>query len=174
MKKLLSLMLAVISLLSLCSCTSRARPDINLFADRMAQIDFRYRFDYFDMFIYDENYHVYLNLCEENDAMLSFKIDELGNIDLLTITAYYSSVKTDEARTALKDLFVAAIDSFAELDKKETEEKDAALSYQDTDKYFTDLFETYSTDRYNFTFSSNKTYMCLSCEYYEPMTDTQK
>ena len=170
MKKIISLLISVAVLLSFSSCSIEKRPDIIMFSERLANIDSRYGFDYFDMFIYENEHHVYLNLNKENDIMFSFVTGNNGNIENLTITAFSDTTTTAEEKEELKKLFNAVIDSFAMLSEKEYNEKDENLSYNNTDMYFTDLYETYSSLRNNFIFSSNLSFMCLYCEYYEIMT----
>ncbi len=170
MKKILSLILIFTTFLTLCSCTSTARPDINTFAERMGKLDERYSFDYFDMFVYDDAYNVYLNICEPSDVMLSFKIDDGGNIDMITLSAYFTSVKTEDAKNEVQKLCFAVISCFADISEKELTELKQTLQYENTAKYFTNIYNTYSTNRNNFTFSSNKTYLCFCVEYKEEIS----
>ncbi len=170
MKKIISFTILIAILFSFSSCSSEKRPDIIMFSERLANIDERYGFDYFDMFIYEYEHHVYLNICKENDAMLSFTTGHNGNIENLTVTAFSDTSATAEEKEELKKLFNSVIDSFAMLSDKENEEKEKSLSFNNTDMYFTDLYETYSSLRNNFIFSSNPSFMCLYCEYYEVMS----
>lgn len=170
LKKIQLFVLIFAVLLTFSSCSSSARPDIIMLAERMAETDERYAFDYFDMFIYEDVWHVYLSLCKEDDVMLSFETDGNGNIDNLTVTAFSDSVSTSEEKEELRKLYNTVIDAFAVLTEKETDEKNKSLSYNNTDLYFSDIYETYSSLRYNFIFSSNSKYMCLYCEYYEVMS----
>ena len=117
-----------------------------MFSERLGAIDERYGFSYYDMFIYENEHHVYLNICKENDVMISFTTGNNANIENLTVTAFSDTTTT-------------------------VEEKETCLSYNNTDMYFTDIYETYSSLRNNFIFSSNPTFMCLYCEYYEVMTN---
>lgn len=170
MKKTTTLIVIIAIMLSFSSCSSEKRPDIIMFSERLAAIDERYGFDFFDMFIYENEHHVYLNICKENDVMLSFTTGNNANIENLTVTAYSDTTATQEEKEELKKLFNAVIDSFAMLSEKEKEEKETCLSYNNTGTYFTDLYETYSSLRNNFIFSSNTSFMCLYCEYYEVMS----
>ena len=170
MKKTISVLLLISILFSFSSCTTEKRPDILLFSERLSNIDERYGFDYFDMFIYENEHHVYLNICKENDVMLSFRIGNNSDIENVTVTAFSETVATGEEKEELKKVFNAVIDSFAMLSEKEKDEKEQILSYNNTDIYFTDLYETYSSLRNNFIFSSNPSFMCLYCEYYEIMS----
>ena len=171
MKKMISLTILITVLFSFSSCSTQTRPDILMFSERLGAIDERYGFSYFDMFIYENEHHVYLNICKENDVMLSFTTGNNANIENLTVTAFSDTTATQEEKEELKKLFNAVIDSFAMLSDKEKEEKETCLSYNNTDMYFTDAYETYSSLRNNFIFSSNPTFMCLYCEYYEVMTN---
>lgn len=170
LKKMRFLVLVIVVLMTFSSCSSQARPDIVMLAERMAETDERYYFDYFDMFIYENVYHVYLSLCKEDDVMLSFETDRNGNVDNLTVTAFSDSVSTSEEKEELRKLYNAVIDAFAVLTESEADEKNKSLSYNNPDLYFSDIYETYSSLRYNFIFSSNSKYMCLYCEYYEVMS----
>ena len=169
MKKLCCLLIAF-CMLFLCSCSAEARPDVTMFADRLALCDERYYFDYTDMFIYENITHVYLSLCSVDDVMLSFEMGTNGNIDSVTVTAFSDMMNTSEAREELKTLFCAVVDSFSLLSEYETEEKNKSLSYMNPDLYFSDIYETYTSLRNNFIFSSNSMYMCLYCDYYEVMS----
>lgn len=166
MKKLCCLFISFV-MIFLCSCSSEARPDVSMFADRLALCDERYYFDYADLFIYENITHVYLSLCSEDDVMLSFETGHNGNIDSVTVTAFSDTMNTVEAREELKKLFCAVIDSFSMLSEYETEEKNKSLSYMNPDLYFSDIYETYTSLRNHFIFSSNSSYMCLYCDYYE-------
>ncbi len=154
----------------LCSCSSEARPDVTMFADRLSLCDERYYFDYADLFVYENVTHVYLSLCSEDDVMLSFETGNNGNVDSVTVTAFSDTMNTVDAREELKKLFCAVIDSFSMLSEYETEVKNKSLSYMNPDLYFSDIYETYTSLRNNFIFSSNSKYMCLYCDYYEVMS----
>lgn len=169
MKKLCCLFISFV-ILFLCSCSSEARPDVSMLADRLSLSDERYCFDYTDLFIYENKAHVWLSLCSEDDVMLSFETGANGNIDSVTVTAFSDTMNTVEAREELKKLFCTVIDSFAILSEYETEEKNKSLSYMNPDLYFSDIYEKYTSLRNNFIFSSNSKYMCLYCDYYEVMS----
>ena len=171
MKKIISFTLLIAVLLSFSSCSKETRPDILMFSERLGAIDERYGFSYYDMFIYENEHHVYLNICKENDVMISFTTGNNANIENLTVTAFSDTTTTVEEKEELRKFYNAVIDSFAMLSDKEKEEKETCLSYNNTDMYFTDIYETYSSLRNNFIFSSNPTFMCLYCEYYEVMTN---
>lgn len=169
MKKILALFLFPLILISLSSCASDSRPDCAALSERLAVINEKYAFDYFDMFLYDDTYHVYFSLCSANDALLSINIDPEGNIDDLTVTANAENFKSDNERTEFMKFASAVIDSFASLSEKEYSEMEENLSFKKPERYFTDLYEKYSSLRYNFIFSSNAEYICFYCEYYEIM-----
>lgn len=169
MKKLCCLFISFV-LIFLCSCSSEPRPDVSMLADRLSLCDERYYFDYTDIFVYENVTHVYLSLCSEDDVMLSFETGHNGNIDSVTVTAFSDTMNTAEAREELKKLFCAVIDSFSMLSEYETEEKNKSLSYMNPDLYFSDIYETYTSLRNHFIFSSNSRYMCLYCDYYEVMS----
>lgn len=171
MKKIISFTLLITVLFCFSSCSTQTRPDILMFSERLADIDARYGFSYYDMFIYENEHHVYLSICKENDVMLSFTTGSNGNIENITVTAFSDTIPADKEKEELQKVFNAVIDSFAILSDKEKEEKEKCLSYNNTGIYFTDIYETYSSLRNNFIFSSNPTFMCLYCEYYEVMTN---
>ncbi len=169
MKKTISLILMISVLFGFSSCSTEARPDILMFSRRLAEIDERYGFDYSDIFTYENEHHVYLNICKENDVMISFTTGNNANIENLTVTAFSDTTATQTEKEELKKVFDAVIGSFAMLSEKE--KKEICLSYDNTGIYFTDIYETYSSLRNNFIFSSNPTFMCLYCEYYEVMSE---
>ena len=142
-----------------------------MFSERLSGIDERYGFGYSDMFIYENEQHVYLSINKENDIMLSFTTGNNANIENLTATVFSDTITTQEEKEEIRKFFSAFIDSFAMLSEKEKKEKETCLSYNNTGMYFTDIYETYSSLRNNFIFSSNPTFMCLYCEYYEVMTN---
>ena len=170
MKKIFYLTVCFVLMLTFSSCSSSARPDIMRIAQRLTATDEKYSFDYFDMFIYDNVYHVYLSLCEEDDVMISFETDTDGNVNNVTVTAFADSMNNPQSAEELCSLFCAVIDSFATLSQRETDEMNSALSFCDTAVYFTDVYETFTSLRNNFVFSSNSRYMCLYCDYYEIMS----
>lgn len=155
------------------ACSSDERAGYKTFAEEMAKIDERYYFEYFDMFIYEHTYHVYLSLVSENDILLSMKLSDSGDIDEITVTAEKEKIKSDGEREAYKDFVFAVIDCFADLDEDESKELYKKLSIDSTGEYYSNLYETYSSLRYNFVFSSNSEYINFSCEYYEIMENTQ-
>lgn len=169
MKKFAAAFVFPLILLLLSSCTAEGRPDCAVFSDRLSKIDERYAFDYFDMFLYDDTYNVYFDLCGKDDVLLSVNTDSSGNIDNLTVTANIESFASDNERNEYMKFACAVTDSFARLSEKEKKELDENLSYKNPELYFTDLYETYSALRYNFIFSSNSEFICLYCEYYEVM-----
>ena len=170
MKRIFVSLLSLILIFTFSSCTSQARPDIITFSKRLSAVNEHYGFDYFDLFIYENIYHTYLSLCEENDVMLSFQLSQNNNIENITVTVFSDMVKTENAKNEISKFFSTCIDSFALLSEKEKQEKDENLSYNDTSLYFTDLYETYSVLRNNIIFSSNPVYMCLYCEYSESVS----
>lgn len=171
MKKFFAVMLCFIMIFSFSGCTEPDRPDYEMLSERMAQINEHYAFEYFDMFLYDGAYHVYFSLCSEDDVMLSMVLDENSNIYSVTVTADKTKMTTDGQRNAYKSFSSAVISSFAQLSDKEKKELSENLSYENINFYFSDLYETYSALRYNFTFSSNSQYINLCCEYVEVMED---
>lgn len=172
MKRIFTVFMSFTLLLSLSSCTKNSRPDLTTLSDKMAIINEKYAFDYFDAFIYDDAYHIYFSLCSEDDVLLSLHIDDNGNIDDVNILAYAEKMKNNDEKKAYMDFTCAVIDCFTELNEKEKSEKEKSLSYQKPELYFSDLYETFSALRYNFIFSSNSSYISLYCEYYEIMDNT--
>lgn len=173
MKKFIPILLCLSLLTCLTSCTQPDRPDYELFSKRMSKVNEHYSFEYFDMFLYDNAYHVYFSLCSEDDLMLSLTIDDNGNIDSLTVTADKSKMTTEGERNAFKSFTVATINSFAQLSDKEYSSLKKNLSYENTNFYFSDLYETYSSLRYNFIFSSNSQSINFYCEYNEVIDDNE-
>lgn len=169
MKKVIALLLIPIALFSLASCTAQSRPNYDMLSTRLEKINENYAFDYFDMFIYDNAYHVYFSLCSEDDILLSMHTDSSGNIDDLTITARAENFKTESEKQKFADFSSAVIDSYAELSANEAAELENTLSFNKPERYFADLYEKYSSLRYHFIFSSNTEFICLYCEYYEMM-----
>lgn len=171
MKKILTVLLCFVVIFSLAGCTESERPDYEMLSERMSQINEHYAFEYFDMFLYEGAYHVYFSLCSEDDIMLSMVLDENSNIDSVTVTAEKTKMTTEGQRNAFKSFSSALISSFAQLSDKEKRELSDNLSYENINFYFSDLYETYSALRYDFTFSSNSQYINLCCEYVEVMED---
>lgn len=167
MKKITVIILCLLFLIPISGCTEPDRPDYELLSQRMSKINEHYAFEYFDMFLYDNAYHIYFSLCSEDDLMLSLTIDDNGNIDSLTVTADKSKMTTEGERNAFKSFTVATINSFAELSDNEYSLLKKNLSYENTNFYFSDLYETYSSLRYNFIFSSNSQSINFYCEYNE-------
>lgn len=172
MMKFASVLLCCLLIFSFSGCTEPERPDYELLSERMAQINQHYAFEYFDMFRYEGAYHVYFSLCSNDDVMLSFVLDENSNIENVTVTADKSKMTTDGERNAYKSFASAVISSFADLSDKEKKELSENLSFENTNFYFSDLYETYSALRYNFIFSSNSQCINLYCEYVEVMEDS--
>lgn len=174
MKKTVCIILVFIILLSFTSCTQEARPDMEALSERLSAINENYAFDYFDAFMYDGAYHVYFSLCSEDDILLSIHTDDAGNIDDVTVIAYAENMKTEGERNAFMNFSSAVVDCFSQLSEKERNEKDKTLSYRKPKLYFSDIYETYSSLRYKFVFSSNSAYISLYCEYYEVMDITEE
>ena len=147
------------------SCSQETRPDMETLSKRLSVINENYAFDYFDAFMYDGAYHVYFSLCSEDDILLSIHTDGNGKIDDMTVIAYAENMKTEGERNAFMNFSSAVVDCFTQLSEKEKKEKEKSLSYQKTNLYFSDLYETYSSLRNNFIFSSNSAYISLYCEY---------
>lgn len=171
MKKCVALILCMLIIFSFSGCSEPARPDYEMLAERMAQTDESYYFEYFDMFFYDGSYHVYFSLCSEDDVMLSMEFDENCNIDSVTVTADKSKMGTAVEKSAYKSFASAVISSFAVLTDKEKKELSENISFENTDSYFSDIYETYSALRYNFIFSSNSQSINLYCRYFEVMEE---
>lgn len=171
MKKFFAFLLLPVMLFAFASCTEAARPDYAMLAKRLGAVNENYAFEYFDMFNYEDTYHVYLSVNNEDDVLLSMHTDDAGNIDDLTVTANIENFKTDAEKNALSDFFTAVINSYCELAADEREELAENLSFHKPESYFTDLYEKYSSLRHNFIFSSNAEFVCLYCEYYEIMDD---
>lgn len=174
MKKFFAVLMCFIMIFSFAGCTEPDRPDYELLSERMSEINEHYSFQYFDMFLYEGAYHVYFSLCSEDDVMLSMVLDENSNIDSVTVTADKAKMTTDGERDAYKSFASAVISSFAQLSDKEKSELSKNLSFENTNFYFSNLYETYSALRYNFIFSSNSQYINLYCEYTEVMEDPTK
>ena len=147
---------------------------MTVLSERMALVNEHYAFDYFDTFIYDGANRIFFSLCSENDILLTINTDENGKIDKINITAVKDSMKTDGEKEAFRNFSSAAADAFAPLSEKEKKERDDTLSFKKTNKYFSDLYETYTSKRYKFIFSSNSEYISLDCEYYEQYDITEK
>ena len=173
MKKALCFAFCFFVLFSLTSCSEDARPDMETLSRRMSLINENYAFDYFDAFIYDDAYHITFSLCSEDDVLMSVRTDKAGNIDEITVIAYAEKMKTEGERNAYMNFSSAVIDSFAQLSDKEKIEKNKKLSYRNPKRYFSDLYEEYSSLRHNFIFSSNSAYISLYCDYYEIMDLTE-
>ena len=167
MKRIIAFFLLFTVLMCFPSCSENARPDIPMLSERMASINGNYAFDYFDTFIYEGAEHVFFSLCSEDDVLLSLETDEYGNIDAVTVTAFAGKMTSDREKTEFLNFSEAVIGSFATLTEKEIAEKNKNLSSSNIQMYFTDLYETYSSQRHNFIFSSNSSCICLRCEYYE-------
>lgn len=171
MKKIISLILIFSLSLAFSSCTNESRPDYEYLSAGLSAINEKYAFDYFDMFIYEDAYQVYLSLEAEDDVLLSFHSDEDGNISDITVTAYSKITSDDRKKAAYRDFAESVIKVFCGLSKEENEAVSGNLSYNDVDKYFTDLYETYTCGRYNFIFSSNSEFIYTYCQYFEAMED---
>lgn len=160
--------------ISFSGCAEEPEPDMSILSQRMAQINENYAFDYFDSFVYDGANRIFFSLCSENDVLLTVNTDSEGKIKKVNITAVQDSMKTEGERQAYKNFSSAVINSFATLSDKEIRERDKELSYNNTKIYFSDLYETYSSKRYHFVFSSNSEYISLDCEYYEQYDVSEK
>ncbi len=167
MKRIIAIFLLFAVLISFPSCSENARPDIPILSERMASINENYAFDYFDTFVYEGAEHVFFSLCSEDDVLLSLETDDDGNIDAVTVTAFAGKMTSEQEKMAFLNFSEAVIGSFATLTEKEIAEKNKNLSSGNTQMYFTDLYETYSSLRNNFIFSSNSSCICLRCEYFE-------
>ena len=173
MKKVLCFVMLFILSVSLTSCAESPRPDIETLSQKMSMINENYAFDYFDMFVYDDAYHVTFSLCSEDDILLTIHTDAAGNIENVTVIAQAENMKTPGERNAYMNFSSAVIDCFTQLSDREKAERDKNLSYKNPQSYFSDLYEKYSSLRYNFIFSSNSAYISLYCEYFEVMNLTQ-
>lgn len=145
-----------------------------ILSQRMSEINENYGFDYFDSFVYDGANRIFFSLCSENDVLLTINTNAVGKIKKVNITAVNDSMKTEGERQAYKNFSSAVINSFANLSEKELRERDDELSYTNTKTYFSDIYETYSSKRYHFTFTSNSEFISLDCEYYEQYDISEK
>ena len=161
-------------LLSFTGCAEEPEPDMTILSQRMAQFNANYGFDYFDSFVYDGANRIYFSLCSKNDVLLTVNTDSEGKIKKVSITALQDSMKTEGERQAYKNFSSAVINSFTTISDKEERQLDDTLSYKNTNTYFSDLYETYSSKRYHFVFSSNSEFINLDCEYYEQYDISEK
>lgn len=169
MKKIISLILTASVFLMLAGCTQEARPDYEYLSAQLSEINEKYGFEYFDMFIYEDAYQVYLSLESEDDVLLSFHTDENGSISDITATAYGKTTSDDRKKAAYRDFVQNLIGVFCNLSNEDRNGVNENLSYDSIDKYFTDLYETYTCGRYNFIFSSNSEFTYTYCRYFEAM-----
>lgn len=167
MKKTVAVVLCVAVLICLCGCAGETRPDMTALSEKMAEYNENYAFDYFDTFEYENATRVFFSLCSEDDVMLTLTTEDDGKISQVNITAVSDKMKTDGERNAYMNFSTAVAESFASLSESEKKECDNALSYKKTGMYFSDLYETYSSQRHHFIFSSNSEYISLNIEYYE-------
>ena len=155
-------------------CAEESEPDMAILSQRMAQINEHYGFDYFDSFVYDGANRIFFSLCSENDVLLTVNTDPEGKIKKVNITAVRDSMSTEGEKQAYKNFTSAVINSFAELSDKENRQLYNSLSVGNTNSYFSDLYETYSSKRYHFVFTSNSEFISLDCEYYEKFDITEE
>ena len=163
-KKLLIFPLAVI-LLICPSCTESVKTDWNGLSERLENIDGKYAFDWFDMIFYDNAYHVFLSLDGKDDAVLSMT-EEDGVITSVTLTS--SSKNLGEASydvyaKAVKDIMKA----YTMQNDDEISKTAEALGTDLTADYFHETYTTYTSGRYNCSFSSNSLFIAFCCEYFE-------
>ncbi|MBR5498171.1 MAG: hypothetical protein IKV76_09360 [Clostridia bacterium] len=167
MRKITALFVCIFMIFSFSGCSEPPRPDFTMLSDRLSEVNEKYHFEYFDMFLYEGAYHVYLSLASQDDVLLSMVFGENGNIDSVTVVADKEKSDSANGRKAYMAFVSAVIDSFAELTEKEQRELFEKLSVRNTDIYFTDIYESYSALRYNFVFSSDSEGVSFYCEYYE-------
>lgn len=171
MKKAVGIFLVLVMMFTFAACSEETRIGYNTLSDRLGKINENYKFEYFDLFLYDETYHVTFSLCSEDDVMLSLHTDDNGAIEDLTVTAKADKMKTDGERNAFASFAAAVVSCYADLSEKEQKELTGKLSFGNPKRYFSDLYETYTAQRYRFIFSSNEKFISLYCEYYEIMED---
>ncbi|MCD7774356.1 MAG: hypothetical protein LUH40_02080 [Clostridiales bacterium] len=169
MKKFLYAFVCAGVLLSFGGCTGESRPDYAELSRRLSEYNENYAFEYFDMFLYEGAYQVYFSLCSRDDVLLSMNFGEDGSIDNITVTACSDSMKTTGERAAYCSFALSAVSAFTMLSTEDIAKIQRNLSFDDTNIYFSDLYETYTLSRYNFIFSSNSEYICLYAEYFEEM-----
>lgn len=152
-------------LLILSACRGEVKPDITALGEKMGRINPDFAFDYFNSFVFENAARVYFSIDGEDNALLTLSTDESGAITAINITAGRSGITTEAQKKQLASLFAAAAEAYALLTEKERSDCYAALSFDNTEAYFTDLFEQYRAQRYIFTFSSNSEYISLDIEY---------
>lgn len=171
MRKVTAVFICIFMIFSFSSCSEPSRPDFSMLSERLGAINENYHFEYFDMFLYDGAYHVYLSLNSQDDVLLSMIFGENGNIDSVTVVADKEKTDSPAGRKAYSDFVSAVIDIFTQLSERERTELYEAVSVRNTDAYFTDRYERYQSLRHNFVFSSDSQGVSFYCEYYEAMTD---
>lgn len=166
------LILITVMLLTFSACSSEQRIGYQNLSDNLREYSENYAFEYTDMFILEHTYQTYLSLSSENDVLLSMNLDEKGNIDGLTVTAHKNKINTNAEKEALQNFLSAIIDCYTDLSAKEYKELREKLSYNNTNEYFSNFYERYSSKRNHFVFSSNSEFVFFDCEYYEAIETT--
>ena len=103
---------------SFSGCSEPPRPDFSMLSESLSAVNEKYHFEYFDMFLYEGAYHVYLSLASQDDVLLSMVFGENGNIDSVTVVADKEKSDSANGRKAYMDFVSAVIDSFSELTEK--------------------------------------------------------
>lgn len=152
-------------LLILPACRGDVKPDIAALGEKMGKISPEFEFGYFNTFVFEDTARVFFSLEGEDNALLSLSTDKSGAVTCINITAGSTSVETDAQKQKLASLFAAATEAYALMTEKEKTDCLAALSFDNTEAYFTDLFEQFRAQRYIFTFSSNSEYISLDIAY---------
>ena len=151
----------------LTGCTGEIKPDITALGEKMGTVNEKYAFTYFDTFMYENAARVMLSLSSEDDALLTIGTDEDGRIDRLTITSHKSNLTDDAKRAEFSTFCTAAVNCYTVMTEKEHSDCLEALSFDNPASYFSDLFESFNSQRYAFKFSSNSEYISLDIAYDE-------
>lgn len=167
MKKIFYIIIGMSILCLLTGCTGEVKPDITELGERMGAVNEKYAFTYFDTFIYEGAAHTYISLSSEDDVLLTIGADDEGKIDRLTITSHISNLTDAAQRNELSTFCTAAVQCSTVMSEKEYTDCLEALSFDNPEAFFTDLFENFTCQRYIFTFSSNSEYISLDIEYSE-------
>lgn len=170
LKKLTALILTAAMILTLAACSKSKRVDSLELSKRLEKIDGGFAFHNRDTYIVGNEHVVFLDIMQNNDALLSFETDRNNSITRIKLTIDAEVWDKANATKAFGEYSKAVLSAFTGCTLNEAQTLAEGIGLFDESAYF-DMHEVQSEyNRYTLSLYSNP--LCSVAEFvYSPALD---